>query len=97
MVDGDPRLTGEVDFPCPSEELSEALRRYRKDLFVFPIGPDSPEPEPSGQPIEWRRLDDLLVREGLDASRTFLLSWSDRADGWLLSEYPASKLPELED
>jgi hypothetical protein len=30
IVDGDPRLTGQVDFPCPSEELSEALRRYKK-------------------------------------------------------------------
>jgi hypothetical protein len=97
MVDFDPRLTGEVDFPCPSEELSDALRAYHKDLFVYPVDPASMEPKPSGQAIGWERLDDLLDRDGPEGRRTFLLSWSDRDDEWVLSEYPASLLPELQD
>ena len=50
MVYFDPRLTGKVDFPCPSEELSDALRAYHKDIFVYPVDPTSMEPRPSGQP-----------------------------------------------
>lgn len=97
MVNFDPRLTGTVDFPCPSDELSDALRSYHGDLFIYPIGPASPKPNPSGQPIEWERLGDLFDREGAEGRRTFVLSWSDRDDEWVLSEYPASLLPELQD
>ncbi len=97
MVDFDPRLTGRVDFPCPSEELSDALRAYHKDLFVYPADPDAMEPRPSGQPIGCERLDELFDREGVEGRRTLLLSWSDRGDWWVLSEYPASLLPELQD
>ena len=64
IVNFDPRLTGTVDFPCPSDELSDALRSYHRDLFVYPIGPASPKPNPSGQPIEWERLGDLFDRDG---------------------------------
>jgi hypothetical protein len=96
IVDGDPRLMGKLDLPCPGEELAEALRSYHKDLFVYPIGPAPVEPEPKGQPIEWERLGELLDREGPEGRRTFLLSWSDLQDGWLLVEYPSWKLDDDE-
>jgi hypothetical protein len=97
MVDGDPRLTGEVDFPCPSEELSEALRRYKKDLFFYPVEPISAGSEPAGQTIERQSLDELADRDNPEKRRTFLLSWSDREDEWLLVEYPSWKISELND
>ena len=34
-VDGDPRLTAVVDFPCPSDELAPAIRRIGKDLLLY--------------------------------------------------------------
>src|SRR5438128_650141 len=37
MVDGDPYLTGRVDFPCPSDELVEALRKRPKKLLLQDI------------------------------------------------------------
>lgn len=97
LVDGDPRLTGEVDFPCPSEELSEALRRYKRDLFFFPVEPSSMPSPPAGQTIEGARFGELVDRDNPAKRRTWLLSWSDRDDEWLLVEYPASKIPELQD
>jgi hypothetical protein len=97
FVDGDFRLTGKLDLPCPGDELAEALRSYHKDLFVYPIGPAVIEPEPGGQPIAWERLGELADREDLKGRRTFLLCWADYPDEWLLTEYPASKLPELQD
>ncbi|MFI5459037.1 MAG: hypothetical protein ACHRXM_26710 [Isosphaerales bacterium] len=96
MVDGDPLLTGKLDFPCPSGELSEALRRYQRDLVIYPVMPTSTGSQPAGQAIKWQSLNDLADRDNPQKRRTFLLSWSDREDEWLLSEYPSSKLPELE-
>jgi hypothetical protein len=97
FVDGDPRLMRKLDLPCPGEELAEALRSYHKDLFVYPIGPSLAEPEPKGQAFKWERLGELADREDLEGRRTFLLAWSDLPDEWLLTEYPRSKLPELQD
>src|SRR5689334_12621849 len=96
FVDGDPRLMGKLDLPCPGEELAEALRSYHKDLFVYPIGPASVEPEPIGQTIEWERLGELSDLEDLKGRRTFLLAWSDLPDEWLLTEYPSWKLDDDE-
>jgi hypothetical protein len=95
IVDGDPRLTGEVDFPCPSGELSEALRRYDKKLFLFPAEPNSTGPKPAGQEIDSERLNDLSDRDTPYGARTFLLSWPDRDEDWILTEYPLSKLEEV--
>jgi hypothetical protein len=96
IVDGDLRLTGErIDFPCPGEELSELLRRYKKDLFVYPVGPALEELKPAGEEIGQERLGELWYREVPDR-RAFLLSWSDRPDRWLLEEYPSWKLDDDE-
>jgi hypothetical protein len=96
IVDGDPRLTGaRIDLPCPGEELAELLRHYKKDLFVYPVGPALEELKPSGEAIGPERLGELWYREIPDR-RTFLLSWSDRQDQWLLEEYPSRKLDDDE-
>ena len=87
---------GKLDFPCPSDELSEALRGYQKDLFIYPVKSAATGSQPVGQSIEGQSLDDLFEQENPQRRRTALLSWSDRpADEWLLVEYPSSKISEL--
>jgi hypothetical protein len=95
IVDGDSRLMGKLDLPCPGDELAEALRSYHKDLFVFPVGPALEELKPAGEAIGQERLGELWYREIPDR-RAFLLSWSDRQDQWLLEEYPSRKLDDDE-
>ena len=95
IVHGDARLTGKVDFPCPSSELSQALRRYQKDLFIYSPEPASSESKPSGQLIKWQGLNDLSDRDNPENSRTFVLSWTDREGDWMLAEYPSSSLREV--
>jgi hypothetical protein len=95
LVDGVPRLTGErIDFPCPGDELAELLRRYKKDLFFYPVPSTSTGPQPAGQPIGGRDLNELADRDNPEKRRTFLFTWSDRDDEWLLVEYPSWKLDE---
>jgi hypothetical protein len=96
MVDGDPRLTGELDFPCPSGELSEELRRYQRDLVIYPIKPISTRAQSAGGAIKWQHLDEVFERDNPQKRRTVLLSWSDCEDEWLLVEYPSSELEEEE-
>jgi hypothetical protein len=99
LVDGDPLLTGVVDFPCPSGELTEVLRRSKRELFLYPADPTSPGPQPTGQPVKWQHLDDLVDRENPEKARTFWLSWSDQSDEkdeWVLTEYPSWKLEDDE-
>jgi hypothetical protein len=96
MVDGDPRLTGDVIFPSPSREFTDILRRYKKDLYLYPIEPSSTTPQPAGRTIKRQSLDELADWDNPDKARTFLFSWSDREDMWLLTEYPSWKLEDDE-
>jgi hypothetical protein len=96
MVDGDPLLTGVVDFPCPSNELSEVLRRSKRELFLYPVKPISTGSQPAGQTIKRQSLDELADQDNPQKRRTFLFTWSDREDEWLLVEYPSWKISELE-
>jgi hypothetical protein len=96
IVHGDSRLTGIVDFPCPSGELSEALRRYQNDLLIYAPKPISTGSKPSGQAIKSQGLNDLSDRDNPEKSRTFFFSWSDREDDWMLAEYPTSRLREVQ-
>ncbi len=97
MVDFDPRLTGRVDFPCPSDELSDALALLPQGHLRL-----SDWPGLAGAESQWPGHRVGATRRsagsrGPRAPEDFLLSWSDRDDWWSLSEYPASKLPELQD
>jgi hypothetical protein len=96
-VDGDPRLTGDVIFPSPSREFTDILRRYKnKDLFLYPVAPNLTGPQPVGQTITRQSLDGLADRDNPDKRRTFLFTWSDREEEWLLVEYPSWKLEDYE-
>jgi hypothetical protein len=83
MVGLDPRLAGDVDFPCPSGELADAVRKINKPLFVFDKQGD---PKAVGQEITMDRLNDLADTDNNYKHRTFLLRWQDSDIEWLLSE-----------
>jgi hypothetical protein len=80
-VDGDWRLTGMVDFPCPSDELAPALRQIGKNLLVYDQTPGS---EASGENLDVAHLNDLADTKNRRRRRTFLLNWADSDEDWLL-------------
>jgi hypothetical protein len=82
-VDGDPLLTGTVDFPCPSDELAPAIRKEGKDLLLYDRTPAS---RAHGEPIAGEKLDGLADRNNRRRARIFLLNWIDSDIDWLLVE-----------
>jgi hypothetical protein len=85
IVDGDPVLTSQVDFPCPSEELSVELRGVSKLLRLFDPRKDS---KAHGEVIRVEQLDDIADTNNNSHARTYLLSWDGDDTQWLLAEYP---------
>jgi hypothetical protein len=83
LVDGDPRLMGDVNFPCPSDELAPAIRRIGKDLLLYDKTPGS---RAHGESIDTARLDQFADVSKRRRRRTFLLSWADSDIEWLLIE-----------
>jgi len=73
-VDGDPLLTGRVNFPCPTDELVSELRRIDRPLLVQARGDDK---EARGQSIDSDQLQDLVTSLAQDASSTPLPGWAD--------------------
>ncbi|HEY8749766.1 MAG TPA: hypothetical protein VIM11_17415 [Tepidisphaeraceae bacterium] len=89
-VDGDPMLTAEIDFPCPAQELSSALRNHAgKRLLVL-----APGSEHYGEPIVREQLDGLSQRGRRHNERGFLLRWMDQDEPWLLTEDTASSVDQ---
>ncbi len=82
-VDGDPVLTGQVDFPCPSDELADAVRRIGKSLLIVDKDDAS---EAKGERIPPDKLDDIADRDNNSRERTFLCCWEDADVDWLLIE-----------
>lgn len=82
-VNGDFRLTGTVDFPCPVDELTPALRKIGKNLILYDKTPGSTA---HGELIDPRRLDDLADTNNRRRRKTFLLNWEDSDEDWLLIE-----------
>jgi hypothetical protein len=82
-VDGDPLLTSEVDFPCPNEELAEALRKHDNDIIVF-----AGNNVKIGVRADWDSLeiDDLTDTENRRKEKTLLAAWKGSDIEWLLSE-----------
>jgi hypothetical protein len=80
-VDGDPRLTSTVSFPCPSDELAPAIRKIGKDLLLLDTNKASTA---HGEMIGADRLDELADAKNWRHRRTFLLSWADLEVEWLL-------------
>ena len=82
-VDGDPLLTGRVNFPCPGDELLAAVRKVNKNVLVFD---KQLRHDTTGQPISWGQVDDLVIEDDV-GSRVLQLCWKDAASAdWLLLE-----------
>jgi hypothetical protein len=82
-VDGDPRLTSILDFPCPSDELAPAIRRVGKNLLLHDKNPASTA---HGESVAADKLDDLSDTGNRRRKKTLLLSWADSDIDWLLIE-----------
>ena len=81
-VDGDPRLMGTVDFPCPSDELAPAIRAVGADLLVL---------QPNGFRGSQRKVGTAELAEFFAMSRNrfgseLFFAWSDAEVEWLLLE-----------
>ncbi len=82
-VDGDPLLTSEVDFPCPSEELAEALRKHNNDIVVFT---NRKRQATVGADLHSLDLDELTDTENPRQEKNILAAWKGSDIEWLLSE-----------
>ena len=83
FVDGDPLLTGQIDFPCPGDELADVIRRIDKTLLILDNASGS---SACGERIDPSRLDELSDRDNRLKERTFLCCWEDADVDWLLIE-----------
>ena len=81
-VDGDPVLSGILSFPCPGDELADALRKIDNSLMV--LDREARLQEQVG-PISFSDLDSLVEKEELDA-RVLQFRWNDSDIEWLLIE-----------
>lgn len=82
-VDGDPLLTSLVDFPCPSDEIAEAVGQLGMSVRVYDPRKD---PAADGSSVEVDRLNDLADTDNNSSARTFLMRWEDGELQWLLAE-----------
>jgi hypothetical protein len=82
-VHGDDYLMSVVDFPCPGDELAPAIRKEGKDLLVYDRTPGS---RACGERIGADRLAALADTDNRKHQMTFLMTWSDSDEEWLLQE-----------
>ena len=82
-VDGDPVLTGEIDTPCPGDELAPVLRKVGKDLLLYDKTPGS---KAHGEFVDPSRLADLGDTNNRRRRRYYLLNWADSDEDWLRIE-----------
>ena len=84
-VDGDPWLMGEVDFPCPSDELAPAIRRIGngKDILVSSVSDSFPA---SPKRIGADQLAELFNGSRYRDNSELLCAWGDSEEEWLLLE-----------
>jgi hypothetical protein len=84
LVDGDPLLTGNLSFPCPSDVLAKELRRLNRPVLLIP----SEDVKRSSGPISSNDLDSLVRKEGDRDERMFLFRWTQfpSYDNWMLIE-----------
>jgi hypothetical protein len=95
-VDGDPLLTGRLDFPCPADELAAELRQIGQPLLVQARIEDKGA---TGQRIGRDKLDTVaekiadnlhVIREGQlpawSGDRLLYLCWKGSINDWLLCE-----------
>jgi hypothetical protein len=93
-VDGDPLLTGQIPFPCPTDELVSELRNLDRSLLIQARKGDL---EAKGQPIDVRQIDKLVDQFATNvhsneklppwtSDRFFYLCWKGSPLEWMLAE-----------
>ena len=82
-MDGDPRHTSIVDFPCPSDELAPEIRKIGKDLLVYDKNAAS---NAQGELLTADRLNDLVYVITRHNHREFVFCWADSDEEWLLAD-----------
>lgn len=83
-VDGDPILTGLMNFPCLASDLANEIQRLNKSLLVYA---DSPLPNHDlGQGLSVDDLDCIAIRE--EGNRVFQFCWEQGSPeiDWLMIE-----------
>ena len=83
FVGGDDLLISKVNFPCPSDELAEALRRIGGNLV---ISTDKTVGIEDGRQIDSTVLPLLADTENRYKNRDFLARWQGSDKEWLLTE-----------
>jgi len=81
-VDGDPILSGKLSFPCPGDELADALRQIGRPLEVLH---QKGMPHTRGGTVTSAELDDLVETEEL-GTRVLQFRWKDGQNDWILIE-----------
>jgi len=93
-VDGDPLLTDRQVFPCPGDELAQALRRLSRPLLIQDPKKRS---DADGRAISAAEIDSVADRLGSNVQytgdkpvwaddRIFYCCWKGAKDEWLLAE-----------
>ncbi len=84
LVDGDPLLTGNLSFPCPSDVLAKELRRVDQPLLLIPPS----DTKLGDRHISSSDLDSLVQKDQDRDERILLLRWAKSPDSidWTLIE-----------
>ena len=72
-VDGDPRLSGLVSFPCTGREMANTLREFSEPLQIRSVSNREVE---QGE-IDLVRLDNLALQDAPEGPRILRFSWRD--------------------
>jgi hypothetical protein len=83
LVSRDDLLISRVNFPCPSEELSEVLRGISKNIIIYT---DKTIGIEDGRQIDSDVLPLLADTENRYRNRDFLAGWQGSDKKWLLTE-----------
>jgi hypothetical protein len=83
LIDGDYTLIGKVHFPCPNDELAEALRKFDKNMMIYT---DKTVDLEEGQQLSAHELPLLADTQNRYQNRDFFASWEGSNNEWILSE-----------
>jgi hypothetical protein len=83
VIDGDFSLIGKVDFPCPNDELAEALRELDKNIIIYT---NKTVDLQEGRQISARELPLLADTQNRYQNRDYFASWEGSDNEWILTE-----------
>jgi len=104
-IDGDPLLTDRLTFPCPGDELADALRQLNRPLLVQD---PKKRQDANGRSITAAELDSVADVLGNNVQykgekplwaddRIFYCCWKGSNDEWLLAEDKETSKSNQED